>query len=304
MASVGASHDTLATPCRAAATTGAPICHWGHQKQPVSESAAPAAASATGAAPLPPPVAPLPPVAAPPPATMAPPAAVLPAGATLAGAAANPAPSPAASTPIHDHKSNPFIASPRAPQTPHGGGRRPALPSTEERYWAFSASGSPHPRSTPWSGPHSPAHRSPRVQKAFKKVDNAGAQNRQLPLIPQASYHSQATTDKLPQYVSNRPETPNAYFQWQNYSTWSTSMIGIFSFYQVTDIVVGVKPYIEDFKVDTTIGKVSLDADGKAKYLPTDETLDPELPIRTLHPKLDVTTGADATAKLASKTAS
>ncbi|KZP19897.1 hypothetical protein FIBSPDRAFT_892288 [Athelia psychrophila] len=92
-------------------------------------------------------------------------------------------------------------------------------------------------------------------------------------------------------------------FNGKNYSTWSTSMIGIFSFYQVTDIVVGVKPYIEDFEVDTSTGKVVLDADGKAKYLPTDEMLNPDLPIRTPRPKLELGTGS-ADAKLVTKTAS
>ncbi|KZP22961.1 hypothetical protein FIBSPDRAFT_889859 [Athelia psychrophila] len=93
-------------------------------------------------------------------------------------------------------------------------------------------------------------------------------------------------------------------FNGKNYSTWSTSMIGIFSFYQVTNIIVGVKPYIKDFKVDTISGKVTPDTNGKAKYFPTDKLLNPFFPIRTPHPKIDVTTGADATAKLASKTAS
>ncbi|KZP14287.1 hypothetical protein FIBSPDRAFT_959750 [Athelia psychrophila] len=92
-------------------------------------------------------------------------------------------------------------------------------------------------------------------------------------------------------------------FNGKNYSTWSTSMIGIFSFYQVTDIVVGVKPYEEDFEVDTTSGKITLDSDGKGKYLPTDEQLIPTLPIRTPRPKLDLGTGS-ADAKLVTKTAS
>ncbi|KZP18843.1 hypothetical protein FIBSPDRAFT_893236 [Athelia psychrophila] len=92
-------------------------------------------------------------------------------------------------------------------------------------------------------------------------------------------------------------------FNGKNYSTWSTSMIGIFSFYQVTDIVVGVKPYIEDFEVDASTGKPAPNADGKVKYLPTDEILNPDLPIRTPRPKIDLGTG-DATAKLAIKTAS
>ncbi|KZP11867.1 hypothetical protein FIBSPDRAFT_961930, partial [Athelia psychrophila] len=92
-------------------------------------------------------------------------------------------------------------------------------------------------------------------------------------------------------------------FNGKNYSTWSTSMIGIFSFYQVTDIVVGVKPYIEDFEVDASTGKTAPDADGKVKYLPTDEILNPDLPIPTPRPKIDLGTG-DATAKLTAKTAS
>ncbi|KZP18762.1 hypothetical protein FIBSPDRAFT_955934 [Athelia psychrophila] len=92
-------------------------------------------------------------------------------------------------------------------------------------------------------------------------------------------------------------------FNGKNYSTWSTSMIGIFSFYQVTDIVVGVKPYEEDFEVDTTSGKITLDSDGKGKYLPTDEQLIPTLPIQTPRPKLDLGTGS-ADAKLVTKTAS
>ncbi|KZP19217.1 hypothetical protein FIBSPDRAFT_955538 [Athelia psychrophila] len=91
-------------------------------------------------------------------------------------------------------------------------------------------------------------------------------------------------------------------FNGKNYPTWSTSMIGIFSFYQVTDIVVGVKPYEDDFEVDSS-GKIKLDTDGKGKYLPTDEKLIPTLPIRTPRPKLDLGTG-DADAKLVTKTAS
>ncbi|KZP02444.1 hypothetical protein FIBSPDRAFT_969981 [Athelia psychrophila] len=92
-------------------------------------------------------------------------------------------------------------------------------------------------------------------------------------------------------------------FNGKNYSTWSTSMIGIFSFYQVTNIVVGVKPYEDDFKADTS-GKIKLNTDGKSKYLPTDEILDPSLPIRTLRPKLDVGSASDPAANLVTKTAS
>ncbi|KZP13643.1 hypothetical protein FIBSPDRAFT_897200 [Athelia psychrophila] len=93
-------------------------------------------------------------------------------------------------------------------------------------------------------------------------------------------------------------------FNGKNYSTWSTSMIGIFSFYQVTDIIVGVKPYEEDFEVDTSTSKIKLNTDGKSKYLPTDEILDPSLPIRTLRPKLDVGSASDPVANLATKVAS
>ncbi|KZP15682.1 hypothetical protein FIBSPDRAFT_895531 [Athelia psychrophila] len=84
-------------------------------------------------------------------------------------------------------------------------------------------------------------------------------------------------------------------FNGKNYSTWSTSMIGIFSFYQVTDIVTS--------KWTLPLAKSASDADGKFKYLPTDEILLPSLPIRTPRPKLDLGTG-DAAAKLATKTAS
>ncbi|KAF7964409.1 hypothetical protein HWV62_8471, partial [Athelia sp. TMB] len=82
-------------------------------------------------------------------------------------------------------------------------------------------------------------------------------------------------------------------FNGKNFSSWQTSMIGIFSFYQVLDIVVGVKPYIDDFDTNSD-GTVKLDKDGKGKYLPTDEQLDPNLPIRTPRPKIKVT-GSSAT---------
>lgn len=91
-------------------------------------------------------------------------------------------------------------------------------------------------------------------------------------------------------------------FNGKNFSSWQTSMIGIFSFYQVLDIVVGVKPYSDDFETGTD-GKIKLDSSGKGKYLPTDEQLDPDAPIRTQRPKIDVS-GSDAATKLASKTAS
>lgn len=160
---------TPPTPRRTAATTGAPIRRRGHQEKPGNDHAlAPAIVGATNVAP---PVAAPPPIVALPPAATVPPNAVLAAGAVRAGAAPNLVPSAAASTPIHDHESNPFIASPRAPQTPRGGSRS-ASPNTEQRYWAFSAAGSPHPRGTPRSGPHSPARRSPHVLRAFKKADD------------------------------------------------------------------------------------------------------------------------------------
>ncbi|KAF7964684.1 hypothetical protein HWV62_4187 [Athelia sp. TMB] len=52
-------------------------------------------------------------------------------------------------------------------------------------------------------------------------------------------------------------------FNGKNFSSWQTSMIGIFSFYQVLDIVVGVKPYSDDFETGTD-GKIKLDSNGKA----------------------------------------
>lgn len=60
-------------------------------------------------------------------------------------------------------------------------------------------------------------------------------------------------------------------FNGKNYSSWSTSMIGIFSFYQVLDIVVGMKPYADDFEQDSN-KKIKVDSNGKGTYLPTGKT--------------------------------
>lgn len=76
-------------------------------------------------------------------------------------------------------------------------------------------------------------------------------------------------------------------------------MIGIFSFYQVLDIVVGMKPYEDDFEKDTN-NKLKLESDGKGTFLPTGKKLFPNEPIRTNRPKFDES-GSDATAKAAAK---
>lgn len=141
-----------ATPCRAAATTGTAIRCRGHQEQPGSDRA-------VNATP--------PPMPVPPPAAAELPAAVLPAGVPP-----NPVPT-SPTTPIYDYGGNPFIA---ATHTPHDHSLRPVTPTTEQRFWVFSPSGSTRSHGTPRAGPHSPARRSPRRSprqaKAFKKADD------------------------------------------------------------------------------------------------------------------------------------
>lgn len=139
-------------PHRVATDTGATIHRRGHQEQPSADVAD---------------VSP-PPLRVPPPVIAAPSVPALP-----ASTAVSPGLTPAPSTPIHDHDSNPFIG---PSHTPHNNGAHPVTPTTEQRFWAYSSSSSARLRGTPRAGPHSPTRRSPRCSprpsKASKKADD------------------------------------------------------------------------------------------------------------------------------------
>lgn len=138
------------TPRRVATNTGAMMRRRGHQEQPLAD------------------VAGMSPLRVPPPVVAAPSVPALP-----ASAAVSPGLTPAPSTPIPDHDSNPFIG---PPHTSHNNGARPVTPTTEQRFWARSPSSSVRPHGIPRAGQHSPTRRSPRrsphPSKASKKADD------------------------------------------------------------------------------------------------------------------------------------